>query len=303
VTLPPPAPPPGVGQSLAYEPGKQQAGSGVVWRALTSIGFSETTGNSNVVSLSGSGLVSRDDGSNKIALSVEGVFALSQQIVCLDIYGRVSLDPNCIATLPSEVGTKTTTLAAFFLGKLRYDRFLTPNNSLYITGLSGFDQPADIVVTAQGQAGYSRMILKTKMHQLSAELGYDFTWDRLAPPLTPPMGFVQDIFLHSGRGALSYMLAVSDHTSLHVSAETLINLNLVHIGDRDVYPAQASRVNGKVEFTTKIWKPLAFRAAFTVRYNNAPTLNSTINYDPNNPLRYNQPLDTLTELGLVMQFL
>src|SRR5262249_3621445 len=155
---------------------------------------------------------------------------------------------------------------------------------------AGLDRPASKQVFVQGQVGYSRHILKTKMHDLTAELGYDFTYDRLMLPQPDPSldPAFQDIFLHSGRLFVGYLLSVSDHTSVRASAEALINFNPLTIGDREVGVAEATRFIGKVEFTTKIWKPLAFRAAFTARYNNAPALRAVggITFAPDNPERY-----------------
>jgi hypothetical protein len=263
------------------------------------LGFSATSGNSNVISLTGGANISRDDGKNKVALVVDGVYGFSQALM----YSNPTAMMNMLAVTPADVTTQQTTTAAFLNAKLRYDRFFTMNNSGYVAVLSGFDFPASLQAKAEGQIGYARQLVKTPMHQVSAELGYDFTYNRLIPPDMPPPTFESDVFIHSARLFLGYLLTISTHTSLRASVEALINVNGVFVGDREVDPGLASRVNGKVEFTTKIWRPLAFRAAFTARFNNAPALNTDLNYDPNNPARYNVPWDTLTEIGLLVQFL
>lgn len=302
---PPPAPPPTppvilgppkAAETPQFKFGQREETPAVVWRASSSLGFSATTGNSNVISLTGAADFSRNDGANKVALHLEGVYGFSKTLAFSDTNLNMLADPD-------ETYYEGKTTAGYFLSRLRYDRFLTDNNSGYIAVVTGLDQPASKQVFVAGQAGYARRVLKTKMHDLSAELGYDFTFERLNMPEMPPEGFVQDLFLHSGRIFLGYVLAVGDHTTVRASGEALINFNTVHIGDRDVDAGAATRFIGKAEITTKIWKPLAFRAAFTARYNNAPALNASLQFSPDNPYRYNQTLDTLTELGLVVQFL
>lgn len=269
----------------------------MVWRASSSLGFSATTGNSNVISISGSATVSRNDGWNKIALGVEGVYGVTKTLVLNDTNG------NMLADTPDEVGEEQRTTAAFFTGWARYDRFFSARNSGYIGLLSGFDFPASLQAKVGAQIGYSRLLLKTAMHELSAEAGYDFTFDRLIPPEMPPPDFVDSVYLHSMRLFLGYVVTVSTHTTIRANIEALINLNNVFIADREVAAGYASRVKGKLEFTTKVWKPLSFRAAFSGRFNNAPALNVVLKYSPDNPARYNQTFDTLTEIGLVVQFL
>lgn len=62
-------------------------------------------------------------------------------------------------------------------------------------------------------------------------------------------------------------------------------------------------MNGQLAFTTKIWKSLSLRAASMLRYNNAPGLTTLFPFAPDFPGRYNQKLDTLTELQLVVNFI
>jgi hypothetical protein len=190
---------------------------------------------------------------------------------------------------------------------MRYDRFFTENNTGFLTFYGGLDIPASKEYFLGGQVGYARQIFKTKMHEIFGELGYDFTFDRLKIPDVMPgmmaMAYEPNIFLHSGRLFFGYVLSIGDHSSLRLNAEALLNFNPLTIGDRAVGVAEASRVNAKMEFTTKIWKPLSFRAAFSLRYNNAPAVNAKIPSPIDHPYHYNQKLDTLTELGLVANFI
>lgn len=296
---PPPPPPPTMGKDAVYSFGKAAEVKAVEWKASASAGFSATTGNARVVTFTGGGAVSRNDGANKIALTLEGVYGETTNQSFVDSNGNMVADVD----QPLEVKELTKQTAAFFKGAARYDRFFTTNNTGYLSFIGGLDIPASKQYFLGGQVGYARQILKTKMHELSAELGYDFTYDRLIAPDPVPIGFSDSVFLHSGRVFLGYLLSIGDHSGVRVSVEALINLTDVTIGDRAVSAAEATRVNGKFEFTTKIWKPLSFRAAFAARYNNAPAVNANIPSPIGHPDHYNQKLDTLTELGLVVSFL
>ena len=212
----------------------------------------------------------------------EGLYGLTRNNVIV-----MPPDPTIPAAELPQVVEEQTTTAAFFKGLIRYDRFFTPNNTGFLTFYGGLDIPASKEYFLGGQVGYARQILKTKMHEIFGELGYDFTFDRLNTPATMmgmmAMPFEPNVFLHSGRLFFGYVL---DRRSqpLRLNAETLLNFNPLTIGDRAVGVAEATRVNAKAEFTTKIWKPLSFAAAFSLRYNNAPAVNAKIPAPSTTPL-------------------
>lgn len=295
---PPPPPPPAPGKDAKYEFGKVEEVKTVVWKASASAGFSAATGNANILTFSGGGLVSRNDGKNKIQATVEALYGRTSQFTGFeDLNGNMAIEAN------EPLISETTETAAFLKGLARYDRFFTPNNTLFATFFAGFDNPASKQYFLGGQLGYARQIVKSKMHELAAEVGGDFTYDRLRVPSPEPMGFNPEVILGAGRLYLGYVLSVSTHTSVRANVEALINFNSLTIGDRPVGVAEATRVNGKLEFTTQIWKPLSFRAAFSARFNNAPAPFAKFATPIDHPNHYNQKLDTLTELGLVVNFI
>ena len=123
---------------------------------------------------------------------------------------------------------------------------------------------------------------------------------RVAPTVVAPSSFATAQAARSRGPTLRASGDVAKRSSSPASRPTQI---LPSMTPTVAGTAQATRFIGKVEFTTKIWKPLAFRAGFTARYNNAPALTTAFKFAPDFAERYNQPLDTLTELGFVVNFL
>lgn len=264
----------------------------VEWKASANAGVIVTTGNSNTVTVNGGLEASRFDGKNKVQAKLAGAYAESTVLVANDIDGDGQIDGD------GEVANETNTTAANLIGKLRYDRFITTNNSLYLSALAGLDRPASKEVFAGGQVGYSRQIVKNETHEVLGEAGYDFTWVRY---LNSPD---RDVYLHSARLFLGYTLTPTDATTIGASVEALVNFNPVTIGGRDVGAGEATRVNGNLSLTTKVWSFINFRAAFSVRYDNAPSLRQTLDlpyapgYTP-----FAEKIDTMTELGLIINFI
>lgn len=277
--------------------GKLEEVPAVAWKASASAGFSISTGNASVTTLSGGFMASRNDGTNKIALGLKGIYGLTDLSAFTDGNG------NMVADNDTELEVTRKTTAALLLGTFRYDRFFSKSNSGYITASAGLDSPASKRFMGGGQIGYARQIVNTKMHLLSAELGYDFNYTNYVTPEVAPAGFTENVLLHSARIFAGYILSVADHTTVEANVEALINFNVAHIGDRDVGAGQATRVNGQLAFTTKVWKALSLRASSMLRYNNAPGLTTLFPFAPDFAGRYNQKLDTLTELQLVVNFI
>ncbi len=285
--------------------GKQEEVKKVEWKAAASVGFSAAFGNTNLITLTGGGKVSRNDGKNKVALQIDGLYSAQKALRLRSGVAAASSVNDLDDSF--DFGNPT---AGSLLASLRYDRFFTKNNSVYATIYGGLDEPAAKKAIAGGQAGYARQIVKTRMHTLSGEAGYDFTYFDYATPTAPPPGFENTVLLHSGRLFLGYSLAIRDNTSLDASVEGLINFNSAHIGDQDFGAGQASRVLGKLAFTTQIWKPLSLRVAETVKFNNAPGLNAKLppiaagsGFVYPDQFKYNSKVDSLTELSLVITFI
>src|SRR5687767_11004724 len=124
----------------------------VEWKASAEAGVIVTTGNARTTTGAATAKASRKDGNNKFEAEANGAYARSTIRVANDI------DMNGTVDSEDEIDEVGTTSAKNAVLKLRYDRFLTDNNSLYVSATIGFDTPAGKDVYGGGQVGYSRQL-------------------------------------------------------------------------------------------------------------------------------------------------
>src|SRR5262249_34859043 len=99
-------------QEPKFEYGKKEEVKEVEWKATASAGVIATTGNSRTVTLSGSALISRKDGDNKIALEAAGAYARSDILVFTDADMSGTIGPG-------EIDRQDSTTVKNWLLKLR----------------------------------------------------------------------------------------------------------------------------------------------------------------------------------------
>jgi hypothetical protein len=274
---------------------KQEEVKEVVWKVSANLGLIYTTGNSETLTISAGASASRNDGANKIALDIAGAFARSEVLTIADTNMNGMIDQNEISRVP-------TVTAETWNIKLRYDRFLTENNALYITGIVGGDIIAGKELVASGQAGYSRHLYQSKVQDLAAELGYDFSFVDYADDMAMP----KTIQIHSARVFVGYNNALTPDTALALSLESLFNLNPLDLpAMRHAGPFEDVRLLGKASITTKLWKNFSLRIAFTAKYDNFPAPLKGPAGIPFAPGVNNiaEKFDTITEAALVVNFI
>jgi hypothetical protein len=285
-----------------FEYGKLEEVKLVVWKVNVSVGALVNTGNSNNASVSASGFASRNDGKNKLTLDVGGAFARST------IYGPTdqARTQGFIASDQDILATEQTT-TALWGAKFRYDRFFTPNNSLYVTAFANGNEPAGRRVATGGQVGYARQLVKTLRHALALEAGLDYTFENLVAENTP------NLHIASLRTFIGYGFTFNDAVGLQLSCEYLGNLNpytspygpMGPFGP-DVSPFIDSRLIGKTILNAKLWKWLTFRFSFTVLFDNVPAprgpIPGGVPYAPGVILG-SQNVDTITDISLVFAIL
>jgi hypothetical protein len=243
-----------------FEYGKAEELKDIVkpkWLATAELGLVFTTGNSETTSISGAFKASRKSGDNKFSLEGSGLYSKSGVRVLDDKNGNGMIDDS------SEIVTAETITAETLAGKLRYDRFLTDFNSLFIAALAARDVPAGKESVLGGQLGYSRRLFKSKTAETVAELGYDFSREDLV---------VGDpVAIHSIRGFVGHKAAMTEGADLDASAEVLSNLN------RETLPTGAdggafkdTRVNLKIALSAKIGNNLAVQTSFEAHFDNRP---------------------------------
>jgi hypothetical protein len=236
---------------------------GIDWLAAAEAGIVLTTGNSETTTASGGIKVSRKSGDNKLALEASGAYAKSGVRVIND------MDDDGIISKYDEIKTVDTITAETLAGKLRYDRFLTDFNSLYIAALASRDVPAGKESVFGGQAGYSRRLYKSDTAETVAEIGYDFS--RENPVIGPT------ISIHSGRVYMGHKAVFTQGAQLDANIEILTNLNredLVTTDENynkiDGGPLKDTRVNTKLAISAKIGINLAFQTSLELKYDNRP---------------------------------
>jgi hypothetical protein len=237
---------------------------GVEWIAAAEAGLVFTTGNSETTTATGGVKASRKTGKNKLALEGSAAYAKSGLRVLLDQNGNGMIDNA------SEIQDVQTVTAETLAGKLRYDRFLTELNSIFIAALASRDTPAGKEIVVGGQAGYSRSLHKTEHSLTLGEFGYDYSHEDLVAP-------GPSVSIHSARAFIGHHATMTEGTDLDASFELLTNLNKETLSTQDENgnptdgsAFQDTRVNAKISISAKIGTNLAFQSALEVKYDRRP---------------------------------
>jgi hypothetical protein len=230
----------------------------VEWKATAEAGVVFTTGNSESTQASGGIKASRRTGKNKLELEASAAYATAGLLLLIDHNDNGMIDNN------SEIVSVETTTAETLASRLRYDRFLTELNSLYIAALASRDTPAGKEFVFGGQAGYSRSLYKSKTAQTLAEIGYDYSHE---DPVAPGDG----LSIHSVRGFIGHKAAMTEGTDLDATIELLTNMNTLDLPTgKDGGPLEDTRVNFKLAISAKIGINLAFQSSIEAHYDHRP---------------------------------
>jgi hypothetical protein len=273
------------------KPKAEEAKGKIVWKASVNTGLVLNTGNANNLAFTAGAFASMMAGRNKLQLDVGGTYARATTLSAVDT------DMNGAIARSEVVRTRSTTAALWAL-KLRYDRFLTSHDALYIAGVATGNKPAGVNVAGGAQAGYSRTLFKNDMHLAVAEVGYDFTYQDNVTGV--------DLSIHSLRLFAGYTVTFNANVGMTFGIETLSNLNTLegYVAGTEVKAFRHTRINGNAALNAKIWKNLAFQASFLARYNTNPSLLApfALPYEAGFVPRAER-LDTVTSLSLVVTLL
>lgn len=230
----------------------------VEWKATAEAGLVFTTGNSESTTMTGGLKASRKTGANKLSLEASAAYQRSSLWVLADRNGNGLIDDE------SELESVATTTAETLAGKLRYDRFLTEMNSLFIAALASRDVPAGKDAVFGGQLGYSRSLYKSEKALTLAEIGYDFSYEDL-------VGADKGLAIHSARAFVGHKAAMTEGADLDASVELLTNLNELTLPTgRDGGMFKDTRVNVRIALSAKIGANLSAQTSIEAKYDHRP---------------------------------
>ena len=261
----------------------------VTWAGSVQAGLVSTTGNSQTVTATAGATATRKDADNKLDGTVNFTYARATTRIVNDANGNMLIDPG-------EVTSQTATSANNINGKLRYDRYLTDLNSLYVAALALIDHPAGKAFQGGGQIGYSRSLYKTETAEATAEVGYDLSYLKVLNDGSTT--------IHSARAFVGYKGKAAHDSVIETSLEALFNLNSIAISGRTASAFGDTRLNGLVSLTTNLTKKISFQASFALRFDNFPAPIAKIGnltFAPGNELIADK-VDTITKATLILTF-
>jgi hypothetical protein len=233
------------------------------WFASAEGGLVVTTGTTDSTTATGGFKVSRKEGNNKLGLEASGTYAKTGTLVLDDLNGNGMIDNT------SELVERDQITAETLASKARYDRFLTPDNSLFVAALAGRDLPAGKTATFGGQFGYSRQLYKSKTSTTTGEIGYDFSREDLT--VGAPLS------VHSIRAFLGHKAQLMAGATLDASIEALTNLNRENLPTTnpdgtpiDGGPFLDTRVNLRLAISAKVSSSIAFTTSIESHFDNRP---------------------------------
>lgn len=150
-----------------------------------------------------------------------------------------------------------------YVGKLRYDYFLTDDDAIFAASAARRDTFAGLDSRLQFQLGYLRNFLRRESHRLWAEVGYDLSLDNYDPdPLVDMMGATlpNTATFHSARVFLGYDNHVDEDLSYLTGVEALV----------DVEDPENTRVAWKNEVRSNIGGDFALGVNFNLELDNQP---------------------------------
>ncbi len=267
------------------------------WTATAEAGLVLTTGNSRSTTATGGIKATRKQAKNKLAL--EAGFTLARSSAVVGFNNGLGSDADGLID-DGELIREDVDSAKNFNSKLRYDRFLTEHNSVFVAALAGADPIAGKDFVGGGQLGYARQLYSTEQHTTSGEFGYDFSYENFATD--DPMD-VPSVQIHSARAFIGHKAKLSEDTSFEGSLEALDNLNANDAAAR----FDDLRVNIGGSLSTKLTKAISFSFSFTAKFDNVPApfarpAGLMGEFDATNP-PLSSRIDTTTKASLIVTLL
>ncbi len=231
---------------------------GTEYEASAEAGIVFTTGNSETTTFTAGAKASRKTGKNKLSAEGSITYARSGIRVLEDLNGNGEVDNI------DEIRTESTTTAQALAIKVRYDRFLTEFNSLFVAALASRDLPAGKENVIGAQLGYSRQLYKSKTAEAVGEFGYDYAHEDLVAG--------EAVEIHSARAFVGFKADLTEGATFETSVEALTNLNHETLPTRTFGAdfGEDTRVNFKAAVSAKIGKSTSVQTSIEAKYDNRP---------------------------------
>jgi putative salt-induced outer membrane protein YdiY len=183
-------------------------------------------------------------GMNRFSGTAAGLFGRS--VVDLDGDGIISSEER-------RVGYKTNQQQA--VGFVRYDRFLTKTDSLYVLSGALIDPFAGFASRSHQQLGYSRKLVTNQTTLLVGEVGFDWAQENYVAGQDP--GY-RDVFAARLMAGLQHTF--NEAVQFKGSAEVFPNV--VEIAD--------VRVNTTASLAARLSDKIGFKTTYLLRFDNVP---------------------------------
>jgi putative salt-induced outer membrane protein YdiY len=175
----------------------------------------------------------------------------------------------------------TQTTMENYQGKLRYDRFVTQNVSLFLSLSGRRDRFQGLDARLNLDPGLAYYFIAEEKQRLWGELGYDLQYDlrrNAAIAVAAEKGTIlgKTKSRHSARGFVGYHTNVNEHVGFDTGAELLLGIP----------ETENWRLNWLSSLTTALDSRFSLGATFNLRYDH-------------NPLPGIEKLDTVTSMNLI----
>jgi hypothetical protein len=262
----------------------------VVWTAKGEAGLVATSGNSRTTTFTVGANAVRKDKDNKLEATAVAAYARATTRVVTDLNGDGMIQAN-------ELSDATATSANNGQLKLRYDRYFTKTDAVYVTAIAGYDIPAGKDFQGGGQAGYSRSLFHNNCNDVLAEIGYDLSYVALSAG--------SSVTIHSGRLFAGYKGKVNKTAAFEASVEALSNLSTITYGMRQAAAFDDTRVNMLAAVTASLSTRFSLSASFLAKFDNFPAPLAKINNLPFAPgfEPSAEKLDTILKVSVIVKLL
>jgi len=196
-------------------------------------------GNSQSIGVSGSGLVGMRHYHNELTISGGGTYVSSYS----SSYGK-----------GGPLDTSDTS-AANWLIRGRYDRYFLQKNAVFVVFQSNGDKPAGFVYRLEPQVGYARLFFKSDRQTFKGEIGFDYTYEHRVSGTDP-----RNVDYYSGRLFFFYENKFTPYASFSEGLEMLEAFN----------HTESFRLNSVTSLSSTIYKNIALKLNFTLKFNNDP---------------------------------